>query len=167
MPTILKYDYKPSAKITLLLCILCPALAAFMFHLALTNKRGAVIEHAIHLGPAGATALYWFVAALMAFLSVLFVAMLLKMRFGAPLAVELTDQFLYAPKNFFAHAPVSIPLNEITSVEVQEVNRHFYLNIRHIGGKLTITSSLLPSRAAFDELTQHLAAVAAKNRPQE
>ena len=61
------------------------------------------------------------------------------------------------PRGGFARQVTTVRLADVTSTDVQTIQRQRLLNIHHPGGKLTIAQSMLPSRAVFDELCTTLA----------
>jgi hypothetical protein len=52
---------------------------------------------------------------------------------------------------------VEIPFKNISSIQLQEIQRQRFLHINHPGGKLSIAQAMLPSKAEFDELCSTIA----------
>jgi hypothetical protein len=163
MATILKYPYKPRKTALVLGALIFAPCTALFVHNGMTNDRGLIIDGIIHLGVNGATIFYWVFAALSAgFVAVAVLSLLASL--GKSLSIELTDQFLYAPRGIFAHEPLSIPLHEITEMKVQTVQSQRFLTIKYLGGKISIGQTMLPKNSDFDALCAALAAQQAQRQ---
>jgi hypothetical protein len=153
---ILSYPYRPRPGIMLLGCVFFGAIALLMSRQAMTNDRGLIINGLIRLEPGGATNFYWGLAAL----SAAFVAVALPAFFVGLLSshrVVLTSTDISAPKYGFSRKPTVVNLSDIRGQSMQIVQGHRLLNIYHVNGKLTITESFLPNKAAFEELCTAIA----------
>ena len=153
----LQYPYKPKAWLMLLGAVLFGAMAFFMTSEVQTNDRGLILNGIIHLSVHGATIFYWCMAAVAG----AFVAVAIPMFFVALVSksvLTLTATDLIAPRSGFSRRPTVVRLSEVKQVVVQMVQRERFIKVSHAGGTLNIAESMLPSRAAFDEL--HAALVA-------
>lgn len=147
----LNHSYRPKAWAMALASVFFGSCALFMGHEAIVNNRGLIIDGIIHLSPAGATVFYWCVAAVSgAFVAVgipaFFVGLLSNQR------IILTATEISAPRFSFSRAPTVVKLADVQDINLQVVQKQRFLNIYHRNGKLTITESHLPNRAAFEEL---------------
>jgi hypothetical protein len=155
-PETLTYRYKPKPLIIALASLFFVALAFFMSNEAITNDRGLILNHTIHFTVHEATILYWCIAGMsvaLVFIGILaFVAGLLYSH-----RVTLTHKDIMAPKNGISRRLITVPLSDISRLNVQTLQWQRFLNIYHSTGKLTIQASSLPSKSAFEELCSALA----------
>jgi hypothetical protein len=122
-----------------------------MGDMAMNNDQGFTLGRALALSPRGASILYWCVAAVViAFVIIGFAAYYVAVNNAHQ--VILTRLSISAPKYGLSRLPTVIPLAEITTLEVQKIQRQRFLHINHRGGRLSIAASHLPKRETFDEL---------------
>lgn len=145
-----RYHADEGAQLGGLLLFLGTFSAAF-FYLAVTNHRGLVIRHAIHLAPVIATTIYWSLAVVTGLIVILSVPGLIQ-ALGQPGEVMVDDAGLTAPGGFAGRRRVTVPFETIREVEYREVGPRAFLIVHHDGGKLTISRGMLPSPQAFDTL---------------
>lgn len=152
-----QYEYRP--KWTLI--VLCAAFfglgTAVLGSKAANNDRGVIINRIIELGPDGATAFYWGLAALSAgfvtiaaFLAYHRVTFHQRLAFG-PAAMTV-------PASRWSREEKEIAYRDIASLSEATISGQRFLYVTHTGGKYTITASMLPSKAAFGEVCELLAA---------
>lgn len=132
------------------------AAAVIMGHIASDNARGLVINGIIHLGPEGATILMWSIAAMGA-VFVAFSVPLMVVGLVSKRRLTLSATELSVPKYGFSRSYTVLRLADIRHMSTHAVNRQRFLRLVHAHGKLTITASLLPSLAVFEELCTEIA----------
>jgi hypothetical protein len=152
-----EYEYRP--KWTLI--VFCAAFfglgAVVLGAKAAGNDRGLIINRIIELETARATVFYWVLTACSA-------------GFVASAAVLAYHRLAYRQRLAFRAAALTVPASrwsrrekEIVYREIKELRQttisgQRFLHVTHDGGKYTITASMLPSRAAFEEVCELLAA---------
>lgn len=152
----LTYPYKPKPWSMVFVVLAFGSLAIYMGNMALNNDQGLTLGRAIALSPRGASTLYWCVAAVVtAFVIIGFAAYYTAVNNAHQ--VLLTKQDISAPKYGISRLPTVISLTDITTLEVQAIQKQRFLHINHRGGRLSIAASHLPDRQAFDELCVTLA----------
>ena len=152
-PLVLPYRSKPF--VTVLAGLFFVGCAVILFRKAQTNDRGLVLNGIIHFEPAGATVFYWCLVALsLGF--VLFAILGLARSRGAAREVVLDDRTLSAPRNGLSGTIVTVPLATITRLQISEISGQRFLNVFHVGGRLSIPASMLPSRGDLDLLAQEI-----------
>ncbi|AEG92493.1 hypothetical protein [Ramlibacter tataouinensis] len=152
----LKHPYRPKPWTMALASAFFGAIAFFMGREAMLNDRGLVINRLIHLGPDGATLFYWCIAATgAAFVAVGVPAFIMGLVSSHHVTVTATE--ISAPRFGFSRAATVVKLADVRHVTLQAVQKQRFLNVIHANGKLTITESFLPNRAAFEELCSAIA----------
>ncbi len=148
----LRFEYKPNAWLFLLVIILFSGMAWFFVSEALTNDRGLTINHLIRLSTFSATCLFWFFACFMVFLTIIS-ALVLIVGLRSSNEIVLNDTHITAPKRGVSVKTISLRFDEIRDVQIQVMQKQKFLNIFHVGGKLTIVRSMMPTKEDFEVLT--------------
>lgn len=152
----LRYDYRPKTWVMALAGLFFAGCAVVLVQSARHNDRGMVINGLITLDLGQATLFLWVLAAL----SALFVG---AGVYGVIRSVGVAQQIVIdrhgitAPKGGMSSAIVTVPFADITDLQMRQVQSQHFLVIHHRGGKLTITGSMLPSKAEFEELATTVA----------
>jgi hypothetical protein len=151
----IRFRYTPRWG-TMIACAIFFGICAFSIRAkAQTNDRGLIINGIIELSASGATTFYWILAWL-AFGFVVAAVLMLVVRILNPQELVLTEGGLYAPKWAWSREPTFIRYQDILNVSSSTVGRQQFLKIVYIGGKRTITASLLESQYAFKEFCHEL-----------
>lgn len=152
-----EYPYQPSWLMIVSCGLLFSACAAGLAHFAQTNQAGIILFRFITLSPGEATAFLWLLTACSAGFVLLCLALVWhRLTFHQRLA--FTTHGLLLPAGRWSRTEQSITYTDIHRLEVQQVQQQRFLHIHHTGGKLTLTAAMLPSKAAFDEVCDALAA---------
>ncbi len=134
-------------------------------YFALTNSDPVYLQGVLEFPAALANIGSWFAGALFACLfawGLVFVIQALTRR----QRIALTSSALLVPKGFWSSGDQAIPYHDIVElVPHTEPDRSLALIVRHRQGKFPISESLLPSKAAFQELWGALAGRVADGRP--
>ena len=146
-----EYPYKPKTLSALLVMLFFGACAVFIGNQANTNDRGLIIDRVIELSAPQATIFYWVLTGLCG-VFVLLGLMMLVISFAAPRSVLLTEDSLISPKPFFSKKNIVIRYTAITKLALKQVKHQHFLMVHYAGKKISIPQSLLPNKAAFDEL---------------
>ncbi len=144
-------------------------LTYFWINLALTNKRGLLVDFIIHLSPHQANVFYGFFAtlsALCALASIFCLCVgLAKQRF-----VWLTTNELSAPRFAFSWQNTVIRLTDILNVRVWQLRTKSgaarYITIRRKAGKIDLADRFFASPQAFDEFAISLQSIVRKQSQQ-
>jgi hypothetical protein len=152
-----EYEYRPRWTVIFCCALLFGLAAVFFAFRAANNDRGLIVNGIIKLGPQAATGFYWVLTAC----SIGFVGMAAfpayhRVTFRQRLALGPTA--LIVPASRWSREEKEIAYWDIEGLSTTAVGGQRFLNIQHAGGKHTITASLLPSKAAFDEVCELLAA---------
>lgn len=152
----LTYPYKPKPWSMVFVVLALGTLAVYMGNMAMNNDQGLTLGRALAFAPRGASIFYWCVAAVATAFGIIgFTAYHVAVNNAHQ--VILTRQDISAPKYGLSRSPTVIPLADITTLEVQKIQRQRFLHINHHGGRLSIAASHLPDHQAFDELCMALA----------
>jgi hypothetical protein len=155
----LRYPYRPKTGLMALVVLFFGACAWGLSLAARDNDRGVVINHMLTLDPGAASVFYWALAAA----SVLFVlaglyGIVQSLRAPGEVAVDAAGITL--PAGRYRRGVVTIPFASITDLGIQQVQSQKFLIIKHAGGRHSVARSMMPGRAAFEEL---VAAVTARH----
>lgn len=121
------------------------------------EPRGLIINHIIELSPGNALIFHW----LLFFASMAFVVlglMVSVMSLKKERHITLTSHSLQTPKSGISNTEVEILFRNITAIQLHEVQGQRFLQISHGTGKTSIAQSMLPTKAAFDEICAFVAA---------
>ncbi|WP_342236311.1 hypothetical protein [Inquilinus sp. OTU3971] len=151
MTEVLHFPYKPRIGLMCFGAVFFLAGGVLMAHKAATTNRGLVINHLVELSVGGARIFYGVFAGVSA-LFVLTCLFALAAGLFSRQSVELSDSDLSVPKNLFSPDPIILPISAIREVRLQTASRQRRLSIRHAGGVLYISETLLPSRSSFEAL---------------
>lgn len=151
-----EYAYQPS-WLTIVCCgVFFAACAAVIGYEALTNQRGIRLFRIFTLAPHEATVSLWALAAIsMGFVLIAFVLAWHRLTFKQRLA--LTASGIVLPVGRWSRAECFIAYHDMRQLESISANRQRFLHIHHVGGKHSITASMLPSELVFDEVCGILA----------
>src|SRR5258708_37404551 len=146
-----EYPYQPKWVVIILSGLFFAACGVVIGIEASGNERGLVINGVIELGPDAATKFYWVLCACSVAFVVLSVFLAFhRIAFRQRLAFGPTS--LIVPASRWSHAETEIPYHDMQRLSAARVSGQRFLYIQHPGGKYTITSSMLPSKNAFDEV---------------
>jgi hypothetical protein len=152
----LNFPYRPNPWKMLLACVFFAGCALVMGSEAIFDDRGLIIDRVIRLGPSEARTFNWCVAAISAaFVPFGIFAFCAGLWSGHQLSMSQTE--LSVPSFLFSQKPTIVKLADIQRVNLRVIKKRRFLNILYSGGKLTISESLLPSPAAFEELFSAIA----------
>ncbi len=145
----LQYPYRPSWKLIVGVTALFGACLVFFIHQTVTNDRGVIINHAIELGPQGATIFY----GVLAFFSGVFVVAGLFMavartRFEHRLVID--EQGVELPSKAWKAEHMRVAFSDIGDVRHMVMNGSHWIAVTHQNGKLNIDGNRLPSKADFE-----------------
>jgi hypothetical protein len=150
------YPYKQKRWFAPLVIVFFAAAAYVLYQAGESGQSGLLIGRFIELSPQEATYFHWALfAASLLFVLIGCYVLLLSLR--KPRQVRLAPEVLVAPKGAASRRYVHIPYENIETLHVQQVHGQRFLHIHHLGGKLLLVQSLLPSKEAFDELCRSLA----------
>jgi hypothetical protein len=151
-----EYDYKPKWTLIVLGTILSGLCAVILGSKAANNDRGLIIYHVIELGPDGATVFFWILTACsLGF--VVMAAFLVYHRVTFQQRLVFGPAALTVPASRWSREEKEIAYRDIQALSSATISGQRFLYITHSGGKHTITASMLPSKAAFEEVCQLLA----------
>lgn len=150
------YPYKQKRWLGPLVIAFFGAAAYVLYQQAQSGRHGLVIQRFIELSPQEATYFHWALFGAAVLFVVLGVWVLL-LSFARPRHVALAPEALVAPRSAASRKYVQIPYDCIETLHVQEVHGQRFLHVHHLGGRLSLVQSLLPSKDAFDELCRMLA----------
>jgi hypothetical protein len=152
----LSYRYKPKHWSMLLAFLFFGAIAFSMGHEAKTNDRGLILNGVIYFSPHGATIFYWCVAVgSAAFVALGIPGFVVGVFSSHHLTLTATD--ISVRKYGFSPRLTVVLLADITSLNVQKVQGHRFLNIHHGKGKLAVSESFLPDAVSFEQVCSALA----------
>lgn len=152
-----EYPYRPRWT-TVFFCAAFFTLGAVVLGAkAARNDRGLIVAGLLEFGPEGATVFYWVLAACGAGFVVL-AAVLAYHRLAYRQRVALGPDGLIVPASRWSGGETEIAYRDIRGLSTARVAGQRFLYVDHPGGRYTMTASLLPSRAVFDEIRDVLAA---------
>ena len=147
----LSYVYKPKPVGMGLAFAFFAACALISLHSALTNEAGLIINGLIRLDPGQATIFYWGLTAAGAIMSGFGLLGFFR-AFTSQQRLVLGETSLRLPKSGFSDVLVTVAYARVKDLVRQQVKSQHFLVIHHSGGKVSISASMLPSRAVFDEV---------------
>jgi hypothetical protein len=146
-----QYEYRPKWTVIFLCALFFGACALVLGAKANGNDRGLIIMGMIELSPGGATVFYWVLAAL-SFGFVVVAGFLAIVRLTLHQRIALTETCITIPRSRWSSQEVAVPFGEIVEVSRSEISGQRFLTIVYNGGKFTLTASMLPKKADFDEI---------------
>jgi hypothetical protein len=151
-----EYTYKPRWTV-ILACAAFFGLAAGILGIkAWSNDRGLLINGIIELSADAATVFYWILCALgVGFVAVAVLLACHRLLYRQRIAFTATS--LIVPKSRWSSEESIIEYNAVVGLAMEKVSGQQFLRIMHTKGKHTITASLLPSQADFEEVCALLA----------
>lgn len=154
MTSPVEFPYRPKIG-KLLFGILFFGVSAFsLWHAALTNDRGLIINGIIHFDIHGATVFY----SIMAALSVLFVVFALTAIISSLTSsgrLRLTDTGVHFPHGIFQRT-CKIPFSAILHLRLIQARGHRFLEIQCADRKISIIRGWLPD-GAFEQVCRIVA----------
>jgi hypothetical protein len=151
-----EFEYKPRWT-TILACGVFFGLCAVVLGIkAANNDRGLIINGIIELGPDGATLFYWVLTtSSIGFVAVAILIAYHRLTYRQRLAFGVSS--LIGPTSRWSRQEREIAYRDIRELSTITISGQRFLYITHLGGKYTIAASLLPSKAAFEEVCELLA----------
>ncbi len=152
-----EYDYRHKWTMIVFCATFFSLCAAVLGVKAANNDRGLVINGLIELGPGGATLFYWVLTALCVGFVVI-AALLAYLRLTVRMRLAFGVTGMTVPSSHWTSEEKEIAYRDIVAVTEATVSGQRFLYVTHPGGKYTILASMLPSKAAFAEIRDFLAA---------
>jgi hypothetical protein len=159
-----EYAYKPRWTLIVFCAVFFGLVAVSLGAKAHGNTRGVIINQVIKLSPSGATMFYWVLCAC----SIGFVAIAVflayhRLTFRQRIAFGAT--VLLVPASRWSSAEQQIGYRDVQALSKTQVSGQRFLYVTHSGGTYVLTASMLPSKAAFEEVCELLAAKVQALRP--
>lgn len=152
-----EYEYKPSWIGIILIGGLFALSSAFLVSKAVHNDRGLIINGIIRLGPEAATVFYWFLATFATGMVALVASQVYRRLVYQP-RLAFGPKAMMMPASTWSAEESEIAYRDIRELSVVSGSGQRFLYVTHIGGKRRIAASMLPSKAAFDDIHELLAA---------
>ena len=160
-----EYAYKPRWTLIVFCAVFFGLVAVILGAKAYGNDRGVILNHVIKLSPSGATTFYWVLCAC----SVGFVAIAVFLAYHRLIfrqRIAFSPTALLVPASRWSSAEQQIGYRDIQELLSREqVSGQWLLYVTHSGGQYTITASMLPSKAVFEEVCELLASKVRALRP--
>lgn len=154
MADTLEYSYKVNVKKMGLLIPVIAVLALFMAHLGMTNDRGLILFHAIHLDVEDAKIFYWCMSAILGLAAgACIVAVITQLNAGDATVLRVAEDGFTIPVGFFEKRMEFVRFSDITKLTMMSVNGQNYLVIRHMGGKISLQQQAMENAAVYDAVT--------------
>jgi hypothetical protein len=152
-----EYEYRPKWT-TIAFCGLFFGLCAVVLGFkAAGNDRGVIINRVIELSPDWATGFYWVLTALsVGFVVIAAFFAYCRLTFRQRLAFG--SAVMTVPASRWSRDEKEIAYRDIQALSEATISGQRFLYITHAGGKYTVIASMLPSKAAFAEVCELLAA---------
>ncbi len=127
-------------------------------YFAASNDRGLVVGHVLHFSTNSATLLYGFFCVLGVTTTAL-ICRIIHVRFTTQQRLVLTKLALHMPHARWSTKTISLDYTQMKSLRLRELNGKRFLDVRsNQGATCTISSAMLASNAAFDQICQLLRA---------
>ena len=146
-----EYEYNPSWKLILFGAVFFGFCAFALGAQADGNNRGLSLRGLIDLEPAEATVFFWILCGL-SIGFVLAFAVLAYRRLTVRQRLAFGPTTFLAPRSWWSGEEKEIAYRDIKGISRVEVMRARSLHITYEGGKFAIVDSMLPSKAAFEEV---------------
>ena len=150
-----EFEYRPGWKALFLCAVFFGACAAVLGAVAATNERGLIINRIFEFGSDDATIVYW----VLCVCSIGFVAAIALLAVHRALVhqrIVIGSTAIRLPKSRWSSKEKEIAYQDIETLSLTSTSGYQFLHITHAGGKETINSALLPSKAAFFEVYELL-----------
>lgn len=129
--------------------------AIFLAKAALDNNRGLIINGIIELSENGATNFYWILCFLSSCFVIAAIALIFhRLKFRQRIA--LTSTGIILPASRWSAQEKFIEYQNISNLLLTKVNHQKFLEVLHSEGKSIINASMMPSRKAFEEISNAL-----------
>lgn len=152
--TAISYPYKARPTIMIATIVFFGACAAVLAFMALGDDPNATRR----LGgftPETARILLWIMTAVsLGFVAIGLLAAIRSVT--QPGQIDITPTELRAPPRPITSKQVTVPLNTVTGLDVQNVAGQVLLNIHHTGQKLVISQQALPKGVTVEDIAQAL-----------
>jgi hypothetical protein len=152
-----EYEYKPKWTVIFFGAAFFGVCAVVLGSVAANNDRGLIINHMIELEARGATVFYW-ILMVCSLGMVGAVAFLVYHRLMYRQRIKLGMDSLIVPASRWSQEEKEIAYSDIQELSRSTINGNDFLHVKHVDGKSTITASMMPSKAAFEEVCKLLAA---------
>lgn len=140
----------------MLLAALFFGCAALVFaQIARSNNQGLILNRIIVLPPLGAAMFWWVLTALSAGFALVAALAIIHGIINTQ-RIVLTSRTIMVPASRWSSKEIAIPYVCIIDVMETRAKEHRFLKILHSDGEVEISSSMLPTMAAFDEILQIL-----------
>lgn len=150
MADTLEYSYKVNVKKMGLLIPFIAGLAVFMAHLGMTNDRGLILFHAIHLDVEEAKIFYWAMSAILGLSAgACLVAVITQLNAGDATVLRIADDGFTIPVGFFEKRMEFVRYSDVTKLTMMSVQGQNYMVIRHMGGKISLQQQSMENKDAY------------------
>jgi hypothetical protein len=159
-----EYAYKPRWTLIVFCGVFFGLVAVILGAKAHGNNRGILLNRVIELSPSGATTFYWVLCSCsVGFVTIAAFLAYHRLTFRQRIAFGATA--LLVPASRWSSAEQQIGYRNIQTLSKAQVSGHRFLHVTHSGGTYVIAASMLPSKAAFEEVCELLAAKVRALRP--
>src|SRR5262249_44457522 len=156
--------YKPRWTLIVFCAVFFGLVAVILGAKAHGNDRGIILNHVIKLSPSGATTFYWVLCACsIGFVAIAAFLACHRLIFRQRIAFGPTA--LLVPASRWSSAEQQIGYRDVQALFIDQVSGQRFLYVTHSGGQYAITASMLPSKAAFEEVCELLAAKVRELQP--
>jgi hypothetical protein len=152
-----EYEYRPKWTMIVLCAAFFGLCAAVLGSKAASNDRGLLISRIIELAPDDATVFFWALTAC-SIGFVVIAAFLAYHRLTTRQRIAFGPSALTVPASRWSREEKELAYRDIVALFETTVSGQRFLYITHPGGKYTIDASMLPSKSAFVEMCELLAA---------
>ncbi|MCC7036740.1 MAG: hypothetical protein IT560_05465 [Alphaproteobacteria bacterium] len=150
MADTLEYPYKVNVKKMGLLIPFIAGLAVFMAHLGMTNDRGLILFHVIHLDVENARIFYWAMSVILGLSAgACLVAVITQLNAGDATVLRIADDGFTIPVGFFEKRMEFVRYSDITKLTMMSVQGQNYMVIRHMGGKISLQQQSMENRDSY------------------
>lgn len=150
MADTLEYSYKVNVKKMGLLFPFIAGLALFMVHLAMTNDRGLILFHVIHLDVEQAKIFYWGMSVIFGlWAGACLVAVITQLNAGDATVLRIADGGFTIPVGFFEKRMEFVRYSDVTKLTMISVHGQNYMVIRYMGGKISLQQQAMENRDSY------------------
>jgi hypothetical protein len=151
-----QFDYRPKWIVIFMCAAFFGLCAAILWHAAVTNDRGIILNGLIEFSTVGATRLLWLLfACSLGFIVLAGCLVYHRLRYRQQLAFG--PEALCVPRSRWSREVLEIPYKSMHSLSESIVGWQRFLYVHHAAGKYTINASMLPSKAAYADVAALLA----------
>ncbi len=145
------FPYKPRILNFLLAGFFFAFCGAVLLYMGLSNDRGMILNRIFTFSESQAS-WFFYILAICSFAFVLLAVFTVVKSRLSPKTLEITDEMLICPKSGISTKVMRLPFRDISKVEEQVIQHQRFLMVHHEGGKFSIPKSMLPDKAAFEQV---------------